>query len=88
LDRYPSRWLTFSGSWQLPLANIDGDVELLDPIHDFRGLGINGTENRGKPVGFSWNGSGVNVAGPRESKRPGVYAAAARCLEVLLGAMS
>ena len=26
----------------------------------------------------------LNVAGPRESKRPGVYAAAARCLETLL----
>lgn len=26
----------------------------------------------------------LNVAGPRESKRPGVYAAAACCLEVLL----
>ena len=26
----------------------------------------------------------LNVAGPRESKRPGVYAAATRCLEVLL----
>jgi len=36
------------------------------PPLDFRrilngiwGLGINGTENRVKPVGFSWNGSGV-----------------------------
>ena len=27
----------------------------------------------------------LNVAGPRESKRPGVYAAAYRCLETLLG---
>ena len=27
----------------------------------------------------------LNVAGPRESKRPGVYAAACRCLESLLG---
>ncbi|MDG4562258.1 MAG: putative molybdenum carrier protein [Candidatus Competibacter sp.] len=26
----------------------------------------------------------LNVAGPRESKRPGVYAAAVRCLETLL----
>ncbi len=26
----------------------------------------------------------LNVAGPRESKRPGVYGAAVRCLEVLL----
>ena len=26
----------------------------------------------------------LNVAGPRESKRPGVYAAAVRCLEALL----
>ena len=26
----------------------------------------------------------LNVAGPRESKRPGVYAAAYRCLEALL----
>ncbi|HPE73590.1 MAG TPA: putative molybdenum carrier protein [Candidatus Competibacter sp.] len=26
----------------------------------------------------------LNVAGPRESKRPGVYAAAARCLRALL----
>jgi hypothetical protein len=26
---------------------------------EVRGLGINGTENRVKPVGFSWNGSGV-----------------------------
>lgn len=27
----------------------------------------------------------LNVAGPRESKRPGVYAAACRCLESLFG---
>ena len=27
----------------------------------------------------------LNVAGPRASKRPGVYAAACRCLELLLG---
>ena len=27
----------------------------------------------------------LNVAGPRESQRPGVYAAAYRCLETLLG---
>jgi len=29
----------------------------------------------------------LNVAGPRESQRPGVYAAACRCLEALLRAV-